>query len=80
MFKSVVKVCGSTVKLQLILDVLSAVDVYKRQVTNRICLSFSISFNGTAFPTVNNGCSLPYIANSEYSSFTVWTTRVSNPV
>ena len=23
---------------------------------------------------------LPYIANSEYSSFTVWTTRVSNPV
>ena len=26
MFKSVVKVCGSTVKLQLILDVLSAVE------------------------------------------------------
>ena len=23
---------------------------------------------------------LLYIANSEYSSFTVWTTRVSNPV
>ena len=23
---------------------------------------------------------LQYIANSEYSSFTVWTTRVSNPV
>ena len=45
MFKSVVKVCGSTVKLQWILDILSAVeaggirgvavkclDVYKRQV------------------------------------------------
>ena len=29
-------------------------------VTNRICLSFSISFNETAFPAVNNGCSLPY--------------------
>ena len=26
MFKSVVKVCGSTVKLQLILDILSAVE------------------------------------------------------
>ena len=51
MFKSVVKVCGSTVKLQLILDILSAVeavsythlDVYKRQIQYTVSFTRQVS-------------------------------------
>ena len=86
MFKSVVKVCGSTVKLQLILDILSAVEAGGIRGVAVKCLDITKNSDATDIEARKCGYQtgldtlVVHTVNDEYSLFAIYCKRPSESV